>query len=80
MALLLVLVRPAAAAALHCGCCTTNPIGIRLTPSPLPKDLSLSGQYQMVGDEVSTGPRWWLMLLLRLLQLPLLLRLYLLSS
>jgi hypothetical protein len=34
----------------------------------------------MVGDEVSTGPRWWLMLLLLLLQLPLLLRLYLGSS
>ena len=28
----------------------------------------------------STGPRWWLMLLLRLLRLPLLLRLYLLCS
>ena len=49
-------------------------------PSPLPKDLPPSGQYQMVGSEVSTVPRWWLMPLLRLLLLLLLLRLYLLSS
>ena len=49
-------------------------------PSPLPKDLSTLGQYQMVEGKVSTVPRWWLMPLLRWLLLLLLLRLYLLNS
>ena len=64
---------------LHCGCCTANPIGttdgLAATQRPAP-----SGQYQMVGREVNTVPRWWLMPLLRWLLLLLLLRLYLVSS